>query len=204
MRNLSNRAESDGESVSSWEDGDIKETAGANFYKSLIARANGISLLQIFKHYNLRIDAENRKCTCPFSFHKNGKESTSSFLYYPQTNTFWCFGCKSGVSPCDFVSLMDGTTKIKAANKILNQFSLNAELNIKLSDDFVEKLNIMLDFSKFIRNIKLKFSDKESLIVIDNVCEAYDKLNIKFKLTNIALKSISDSLKLKLNSYFKI
>src|ERR1700684_4389287 len=73
-------------------------------YKELIKKANSVPLPTILKHYGHHIDAYNRYIICPFSFHKGGRENGGSFCYYPDTNTFWCFGCKTGTTPVSFVS----------------------------------------------------------------------------------------------------
>ena len=59
-----------------------------------IKYANSLPLLSILAHYGVYLDESNRKIGCPFPSHKNGKEQTPSFVYYHNTNTFWCFGCK--------------------------------------------------------------------------------------------------------------
>jgi len=41
---------------------------------------------------------ERYKCTCFFH-----DENEPSFVVYPHTNTWWCFGCNSGSTPEDFI-----------------------------------------------------------------------------------------------------
>ena len=65
--------------------------------QELIRRSNAVPIIQIFKMYKVRLDQFNRRTTCPFKHHKNGKESTPSFWYYPDTNSFNCYGSRTQV-----------------------------------------------------------------------------------------------------------
>src|SRR5437016_1222250 len=92
----------------SWETGDTSDSSSRKaYFKELIAKANSVRLIRIFGFYGIRIDEQNKKIICPFKSHSNGKESTPSFVYYPQTNTYCCYGCKQGSTPVDFVANMD-------------------------------------------------------------------------------------------------
>ena len=84
-----------------------------------IKRANTINLAQVFKYYGVDINEFNKKICCPFKFHK---DNSPSFYYYPETNSFNCFGCKSAGNPVNFVSLIEDINKLEAANKLLNNF----------------------------------------------------------------------------------
>lgn len=172
------------------------------FYKDIINRANSISIINVFKHYGLRLDENNRKIICPFISHQGGRENTPSFWVYPQTNTFWCFGCKIGVGCCDFVAEMDNITKTKAAFKILDLFnSDSSEESVINRQNFSEKLEIMMDFSNTVREARRLYLDEKSQKYIEYVCSVYDALNAKHKdLSNEALRSIVDQLKLEILS----
>mgnify|MGYP002814289932 CR=1 FL=1 len=195
MCNVSSRTRPNGNGETSWEAGDI-----ADFEREsqLICNANSVPITLIFEHYNLHLDENNRKIICPFPNHKSGRENTASFLYYPQTNTFWCFGCKIGPNGCDFVASMDNIIKIKAANKILNIFSGNIINEENNKQDFSERMEIMIDFSNIIRNFHQNNLNEESFKFIEMICNIYDEMNYKYKLTNEALLSLINKLKLKI------
>src|ERR1019366_10125054 len=91
--------------------------------KQLIKQANSASLLSIMRHYGLKIDILSRKVICPFLNHQGGKESSASLWYYPETNSYWCFGCKSGTRAVDFIVSFEGVGRLQAARKILDLIS---------------------------------------------------------------------------------
>lgn len=186
MRALSNKSRSNNNGEISSEDGDSGESSEdyqwQDDYQSTIKKANKASLGDIFIHYNVNCSVSNKKARCPFPFHKSGKESTASFYYYPDTNTFWCFGCKTGTTPCDFVSKIEDVSKIEAANKIISNtfdkvvFSLDG-----YSDNSVCK-DTIIEFSNFIRNKMYTYPHR--LDKIDSICKSYDVLFYKYKLVN--------------------
>lgn len=203
MRPISNTDGSFGYGEISGETGDFAEiTQGKKFYKELIDKANSVPITHIFKHYGLRLNELNKKITCPFKSHKDGRESTASFYYYPNTNTYFCFGCKIGSRACDFVSEMDRCNKYAAANKILKLFKENVNENIVFNQDsFSEKLEIMMKFSNLVRKFRETYNDEMSFKYIEHICETYDKLNSKHNLNNEALLSIVNQLIEEINKY---
>lgn len=52
------------------------------------------------KGYNLRRAGELIKCSCPFH-----NDPTPSFVIYPKTNSFYCFGCEVGGGPIQLLKL---------------------------------------------------------------------------------------------------
>src|SRR3984957_15973216 len=98
--------------------------------KVLIRKANSVDIVSIFRQYDLKIDEYLTKCFCPFPFHR---ERTASFKYYKDTNSFYCFGCKSGGGPVEFVALIGSIDKREAAEKIVSKFE--ADINLELSCD---------------------------------------------------------------------
>lgn len=167
------------------------------YYSDLISRANTVPLVKLFKHYGLRLDEHNRKIVCPFPSHQGGRERSGSFYFYPDTNTFWCFGCKTGVTPCDLVAGLDGCTKVKAASKVLELFHADADDdNIFDRQNFSEKLEIMMDFSNYVRDFLQQNDDPKSRTFIEGICAVYDELNLMHKnFNNEALRSVVDKLK---------
>ncbi len=204
MCNLSSTTGSNSYGETSWEDGDIATPSSVkSSYKDLISRANNVSITQVFKHYGLHLDIDNHKIICPFKSHKGGRESTASFLYYPETNTFYCFGCHTGRGCCDFVAKMDGISEVKAAHKILELFNSNIvdDLESPQQEDFSERFEIMLSFSEAVRDFRSEHTDPKSLEFIEHVCWVYDTINLKHKLNNDALLQMVEDLKEQIVSY---
>jgi DNA primase len=195
MRNVSSTSGPINYGETSWEAGDIADFDERDKHQNLIKKANSVAILKIFKMYNIKIDDINRKIVCPFRSHKGGRESTASFYYYPNTNTYWCYGCKQGAHPVDFVMNMDGCTRTKAAQKIIEQLSIDFDnLEIITQDDFFETLKIMVKFSDYVRNFRMNFSDEKSFDFIEKHCKIFDDLTQKHQLNNNALEVVVDKL----------
>jgi len=203
MCNLSSTTGSNSYGETSWEDGDIATpSSGKTYNKDLINRANNISITEILRHYGLHLDPNNRKAICPFKSHKGGRENTASFMYYPDTNTFNCFGCGTGGSCCKFVSKMDGISEIKAAQKIIELFNCDIIDDVEPSqENFSERFEIMIDFSNSVRDFRSEHTDQKSFNFIEHVCSVYDTVNLKHKLSNEALSRLVEELKTRIASY---
>lgn len=203
MRDLSNNTGSISYSETRGENGDFAAPiAGKEFYKDLIRQANTVPLVRIFKHYGLRLDENNKKCICPFTSHNGGRENSASFNFYPQTNTFWCFGCKTGIGGTDFIAAMENITKVKAAYKIIDLFSSDVDPDgVLTTQDFSERLEIMMDFSNSVREFRRINIDKKASEFIENICLVYDTVNLKHDLNNEALRSVVTKLKEEIISY---
>lgn len=197
---------SDSDSPTPRETGDITATfSGENYYKELINRSNTVPLTRVFKHYGIRVDEYNRKITCPFKSHKDGRESSPSFYYYPDTNSFRCYGCGVGhqyAHGCEFMAAMEGISRVKAAYKILDLFSADVDNDgILTKHDFSERLEIMMDFSNTVREFRQFHMDAESQKFIEDMCWVYDQHNLKRDNNNDALRRIIEQLKEKIGSY---
>lgn len=179
--------------------------AGEDNYQILIDQANSVSLIRIFKLYGLRCDSQNRKIVCPFKSHKGGRESTPSFWFYPDTNSFFCYGCGIGGKSshgCEFIAAMDHTSKVKAAKKILEFFSSDInEYNFQETGNFSEKLDIMMEFSNTVREFRHTHNDEKSFEFIEFICQVYDQHNLKRDLDNEALRRIVEQLKETISLY---
>lgn len=210
MRELSNTAGSISFGETSWEAGDSSEVFTGKEYKELIKQANSVPLLKILRHYGVRVDEVNIKAICPFKSHKGGRENTPSFNYFHSTNSFFCYGCRTGSEKshgCEFVSAMDGISRAKAASKILSLF------NNEVSDDlyeatlstinYSELLEIKLDFSNCVRNFRQNNDSESAFNFIESICAIYDKHYFKHNPNNETLKTIVAELKKRV-SYYKI
>jgi hypothetical protein len=204
MRTIQNSTGPISNSETPGEAGDFTASfTGKDYYHDLINRANTVPLVKLFKHYGLHLDDNNRRIICPFSSHQGGRESSGSFYFYPQTNTFWCFGCKTGVAPCDLVAGLDGCSKVKAAMKILESFGADTDDdNIFDRELFTKKLEIMMEFSTAVRDFSQSNTDQKARSFIEYICSVYDDLNMKHKdFSNEALRRVVDELKEEISSY---
>lgn len=204
MRTLSDKGGFDGYSETRSESGDIgTPSPGKLFYKNLIKRANSVSLITILKHYGYRIDTQNRKLVCPFSKHKNGRESTPSFLYYPETNTFWCFGCKTGRGATDFVANKEGISSVRAAFKILEYYNSEASIGGAGTDqafNYSERLEILMEFSNFVREFLQTYSQShESIAHVERITFSFDRMMELHTVDNDALRRFMLELKSRIN-----
>lgn len=173
MYDLSNQSRSDSYCEIQWENGDFAiNSAGQVYDRNLLAQANTVKLSAIFKKYNIIIDSYNKTISCPLPNHS--KDSTPSFKYYPDTNSFYCFGCKSGVSPIHFVSLMENCTQIEAAQKLINDFNTTIPTK-KLSDINIK--DSILTLSTIIRETYQKYECYPKKIKeLDKICLAFDNI----------------------------
>lgn len=207
MRTIPDTSGPVGYGETSWETGDsTTPLTGKAFYQDMIRRANTVPIIQIFKHYNLRLSEHNRKIICPFKSHKDGRESTASFWWYPETNSFKCYGCGVGgknAHGCEFMAAMEEISRAKAAYKILKLFSGNVgDEEVLDQESFSERMEIMMEFSNTIREFRQQYIDLNAQSFIENICSIYDDLNLKHKtLNNEALRRIVDTLKVKISSY---
>ena len=202
MREISNNPRSISGSQAPGSPGDFTSSYAGEGYQDLIQKANTISLKKIFKMYGVRLDEINRKTTCPFRSHKGGHESTASFYYYPDTNTYCCYGCRQGSTSVDFVANMDRCHKSKAAHKILEKFKADVDEDLILhKEDFSEKMSIMMEYADAVRNFRLQFSDDKAFDFIENNCHIYDTINKKHDLTNEALRLVVNQLIQAINNY---
>jgi CHC2 zinc finger len=202
MRNIRNNTGYDGYGTLPGETGDSSApVSGKAFYQNLINKANTVPLTRIFKHYNVRVGSLQSTIICPFKFHKGGRENTGSFTYYPLTNSFHCYGCKTGgpfAHAAEFVAAMDGISKAKAAFKILEFFPKDASDpgEILEGESFSEHLEIMMDLSNSVRDFRQSHFDENSFVYIEYACSVYDRLNLAHKnMSNEAQRRIVGLIK---------
>jgi hypothetical protein len=173
--------------------------------KELITHANTVPLPIILRHYGIRIDAQNTSIICPFLKHKGGRESTPSFHYKPDNNSFWCYGCKSGRDAVDFVATMENIAMGAAARKIIELFGSDVDVNgidLNPAINYSERVEIYMDFSNCIHeSIHLNMDDPVALSYFEEITLAFDKMNEKYSLSNEALKSLVFKLKEKIQQY---
>jgi hypothetical protein len=187
--------------MSSGEDGDIgkafKESLDNDPVFKKINEANRANIYSIIGMYK-SVEHGCQKIRCPFKNHKGGGESTPSFYIYQQTNTFWCYGCSSGSTPCDFVAIMDDIGKLSAAEKILKLSGIDNAYGDADSDTYTNTSGIVIDFSSFIRDQIKK--NPSNLNLIEDACKKFDELCAKYDAYNdeIFLNSLIEKIKNKL------
>lgn len=175
-------------------------------FDSDLKRANTVPIASVLKAYGIRFDPYARSIICPFGKrHKDGRDRSPSFTIFTNTNSFWCFGCKTGNTPVDFVVNMDNISLSKAAQKILSilAYQVNLEDFDNVQVDFSARLDALMDFSNYIRNIMSSNIDQETQQMLDEACLTFDALNKKYKknMTNDILISIIDRLKKKVDAH---
>lgn len=194
MSSLPNRSKPDSICQAFLQDPDIGEDfEGKLLTKKIIDEANKVSLQNIFKSFGLRIDEFNRKIICPLLLHKGGREKTPSFIWYPDTNSFYCFGCKSSGGPVNFLSSFKEISKRDAASLILESFSSDFLNEFKVSD-FIEKEKLLFEFSSIIKKFLSYHEDDKDFIFSEKICSIFDSMNEKHNLSNEALRSLIDKL----------
>jgi len=202
MRELSNKYRSNSSGETSGQDRDFRGSFASEGYQSLTEIANTVSLKEIFKFYGIRLDEGNRKTFCPFKSHKGGRENTPSFVFYPETNTYCCFGCRQGSSAVDFVSNMEKITKQNAAQKIIDKFEKNIDSDlIAPKEDFWERMDILMQYSDAVRDFRMIYNDDDSFKFIENNCSTFDNISKKHSLDNTALKRVVSILIDSINKY---
>lgn len=206
MRELPSTTGSSSYGETSWTTGEPTATAaGKAAAQDLIAKANSVPLFRVLRYYNVKVTPSQVNSTiCPFKHHKGGRERTGSFYFYPETNSFYCHGCKTGGMhrhAVAFVAVYEGITFIKAAQKIINLFSDDVDPSAEFLDgqNFSEQLEIMVDFSNTVREFRKNYLDDESQYFIENTCKAYDQLSMRYDMDNESLRLLVSMLKDQIN-----
>ncbi len=175
---------------------------GKDYYQELIGKANSVPIIKLFRHYGIKIDSYNKKTSCPFKSHKGGRERTPSFYFYPDTNSFNCYGCSTGGRCCELVMHMERCTKVQAAYKILQLFGADVDDdNIYDPEDLAERLKIMMDFSNAVREFYQTYPGEEAGVYVEQACKKLDTLQLKKRLNNEALNRTVEQLKEYITAY---
>jgi hypothetical protein len=160
--------------------------------------ARALPLDEIAKKYGIHISPHNKKICCPFPDHR---EKTPSFYYYPETNSFYCFGCKRAGSGVELVSVMDWINKSEAAKKLLAIFGSDLEYTYSSNFDATnaEKKSLLVAFSNsFRKNLKAN-SQPEFRRRMEEIVYVLDRFNNQHKdIPCEALKVILNQLNIKI------
>jgi DNA primase len=201
MRSVRDNTGSDSNSEQQNKGWDVN-TADRDVVKLLVQQANTADLLTIFKAYGIDINdgyGTTKKCNCPLPKHD---DKTPSFYYYTDTNSFYCFGCKAAGKAVRLVSLMEGLNYEDAARKIVSNFYTNNDVEIENNTNSLERQEIILGFSKTVREfIQSNKEDEIAIEYVEKLTLAFDTLTQKHKLEKDGLKKMIMKLKVKLNEY---
>lgn len=171
--------------------------AEVDVVKNLINKANSVNIQDVCKNYN--IDVADKKIICPFYFHQNGRERSPSFYFYLETNSFNCFGCKSGGGPVEFVSLYEEITKYEAAKYILNNYYSSDTFEPSVS---VNTYKTCIEFSHLIREFISNHKDNQKAVQFgEYLCSVFDNINRRYALDEVGYKKLFNTLNSKLKEF---
>ena len=163
----------------------------------LYQQADSVDLLTIMSHYRLNLDAYNKKIHCPFKFHH---DRTASFYFYPTTNSFYCYGCKSYGQASNFVSLIEGIPKLEAAKKIIANFDTQQELIH--STNISEWRELYYSFSTGLRAfIQHNKEDPAALEFANAITMMFDQITQNHTLDLMGLKHLLSKLQKRLKGF---
>jgi DNA primase len=171
--------------ISSWDDGYVN-------YKL----AGSTDLKILFKIYNIEADEYNKHICCPLPLHD---DESPSFNYYPETNSYNCFGCHSGGGPIEFLSSFLSIGKKEAACKILKYQDLSYDiLEKQISNNISDRQTILFNFSTYLNKLIKKNINSNYIKSIEHNTFIFDQVYNSRKLNNEALVVLIDKIKLKL------
>ena len=199
---FSDRAGSDSDGETSVKNSDFTTPDGVKVNPaSIVEQANGISIVHIFKEFNINIDINNKSTLCPF--HSGGNERSPSFHYYPDSNRFHCFGCGKTGAACDLLVLLKQITKIEAALYILEQYGgfINSSVELTLDKNIYSDESV-IQFSNMIREFisHNDYSD-EAIKFADSICFSFDNINERYSVDHANLVRLIGKLKYRLEQY---
>src|SRR5271165_5157449 len=188
MQSISNRPRpnSSGEmSSEGWNTG----TDTKNDLNLLIKQANTADMITIFKSYGINFDGYGGrliKICCPLPNHN---DKSPSFYYYAETNSFNCFGCKRGGKAVQLVSIMEGIGSEQAAQKIVNNYYIDNNVEIDNNKNYFDRQTALLDFSSKIRFfINNNSNDDTAIEYAEKITMVYDTMMEKHTLEIDGLK----------------
>jgi hypothetical protein len=161
-----------------------------------IKLANTVNIVNIFRHYDIHLDEHTKKVCCPLPLHN---ERSASFYYYPNTNSFFCFGCKQGGGPVELVAHMNGCEKENAARHILSQFGSDVRVGeISECDDYKERQSLLIKFATIIRSYIYLHVNEEAFDRAEKITYVFDELNNRNNISNEGLAQLIEKLERKL------
>lgn len=141
-------------------------------HSGFIDKLNSISMEKIFSLYGVEWQ-EGRNFKCPFPSH-GASGATPSGRYYPNTNSYGCFGCHKGGGPINFVMNMENCS-FKEACEILSK-----EFNVELASFSYDRLVASYEnkeqqylskikFSHYLTFMEYNFRDSEKMRIATKI-----------------------------------
>ena len=172
-----------------------------NERKAIIQAAKQAPLQDIFETYDISLNKIDKKTICPFSFHA---EHSASFNFYPETNSFYCFGCKNGGGPIEFIALYEGISKDQAIKQIVNGFPVEVVQGQEnhSTSDHAKQQELILKFSELIREfLQTNKDEAKALEYAEKITIIFDTVNDKNTLTNDGLEVLINKLEKTLGKF---
>ncbi len=166
--------------------------------ENIFHEANNVSIVEVIQHFLPYTDLSSKKIICPIPSHKGGAENSASFHIHPGKNQFYCFGCKAGQRPIDFVVAMTGCTRVEAAVQLTTS-TYSKVVSYFQEENQKERFAILLSFSQTIKKFREQFP--EHSLVAEDLSEVFDALCSKHSLSNAALTEASNQLLSTLEHY---
>ena len=163
----------------------------------LIAQGQTVDLSAVFQHYGIHLNRYCRSISCPFSSHQ---DRSPSFYFYPDTNSFYCFGCKKSGGPVQFVSLFRHVSREEAARQLLNNFEFEEIDSFGLSESR-EREDLHLKFSAIVRNFHQKHRGEEAFQMAEKMTRIFDDACRRNSLEIEGLRRIIQRLEEMLTAY---
>ena len=120
-----------------------------------------VPILELATYLGIKIDPHNR-AICPFH-----KDTNPSLKFYPENNSFYCFGCNIGGSNIDLVMKTQNKAFVEALTFIVDlyhlkdkktqstPFKLNQKRRIKPEQSLISEENLSIyQCFNFIHNIQ--------------------------------------------------
>jgi DNA primase len=169
--------------------------------KSLVEQANTVPLFEVFKDYAIHVDEYNRKARCPV--HSNGTERTPSFWYYPETNSFYCFGCKISGGPTELIAATKEMSRYDAALFVIENYGKFLRMAAEVPETHASSNDkILLVFSEIIYDFIADHErSDESIAYAEKICAAFDQLVEKRSPNHDAMVSAVEKLQQRLELY---
>lgn len=94
-------------------------------------------------YVTLKRAGRTSKCLCPFH-----SEKTPSCVVYPDTESFYCFGCGAGGDVISFIMLIENLSYIEAVRLLAQKSGMAMPEDSKYGDDLSRKKQRLYDMNK--------------------------------------------------------
>lgn len=151
-----------------------------------------MDILELLNKYQIKVEkiGDKYRTNCPFPDHQ---DDSPSFILYPNTNSFYCFGCQRGGDVAQFLihyhkisweeakkrlgtdNIVAEIEEIQKSNKYQEELDFNTELNYNVSKLIrgklqsgipIEKVFLFLkEFDNKLKNKKLNEQEAKDLII---------------------------------------